>query len=316
MISIQTAEQMMREYPETSLFEWYPRLQNLIPEDRTGEAALDTPEFRHAAFNRACKTGINPLGYWLGSNPLYISENVQAEEIPWRAYEAPPPLPRVELEDPVFLRNINPYGNTPLFEIRSGNISRVLKVFVSKTSPEWWNGNTSTFDPQLSLRLYHAEKDAYAHLRHSGACDAGVVPQCFGWLQLSREVASQLSIQFKLYWELADADEDLPYALLLEHFADAVQISVQNVTFPMAEKALRALYVVHKSYVQHGDISRRNILLLPDGRIIWIDFDASKCASDPNLRRQDLWDEARGTWGLFYQSLLPGARIGWASRFS
>ncbi|CAL1698009.1 unnamed protein product [Somion occarium] len=305
---------MMREYPETSVYEWQPLLQNLIPDDsRAGEGALDTPEFRRAAFNRACKIGINPLGYWLGLNPMYITESSKTEDIPWRAYEVPPPLPRVELEDPVFLENINPYGNTPLFKIRNGDICRVLKVFVSKTSPEWWNGNTSTFDPQLSLRLYRAEKDAYAHLRHSGACDAGVVPQCFGWLQLSREVASQLSTQFRLYWELADADEDLPYALLLEHFEGAVQISVQNVTFPMAEKALRALYVVHKSYVQHGDISRRNMLLLPDGRFIWIDFDAAKCASSPELRRQHLWGEMHDAWGLFYQGLLPGARIGFAN---
>ncbi|CAL1710737.1 unnamed protein product [Somion occarium] len=310
MILTQTAMRMMRYYPERSLFEWEPLLENLIPED-AGEIALDTPEFRREALIQASKISWNPLCYWLGTRPLPKAE--KDEDIPWQTYVAPPPLPEIKLEDIVLVRDMNPGGNTPLFEVKIGGVSRLLKVFMSLTSPSWYNAYARELDPKLSLRLYHAEKEAYAHLRHFGACESGVVPNCYGTVQLSRQQAIDISRQFSMGWDLPVDDENLPYALLLEHFPDAIQVSIYNVTFPVAERALRALCTVHKSYVQHGDINGRNVLVLPDDRVVWIDFDHAKSASDPTLCRQDIWNEIREGWGYFYQLLLPDARIGFIS---
>lgn len=99
-------------------------------------------------------------------------------------------------------------------------------------------------------------------------------------------------------------DERLPKALLLEYLPDAQNVTIDNVTIDIGDKALRALHAVHACYVFHGDIHGRNVLLLADGRVVWIDFDSAECESSGKLSRAKLLDELSLAWGYFYSHLV------------
>lgn len=100
----------------------------------------------------------------------------------------------------------------------------------------------------------------------------------------------------------------------MEYFPDAMTISIHNVVYEHGERATRAIWAIHAAYVLHDDINERNILLLPDGRIVWIDFNSARCGSYPELTRFDLFSEFHEVWDLFYMQLLPNKRIGWSGR--
>ena len=162
----------------------------------------------------------------------------------------------------------------------------------------------------LPMERFEKERHAYASLLAYGACNAGAVPMCYGWLTLS-------ATDIKSIHELPDTDESClgldqddgpPKALLLQYFSDAQQLSAENITPQIADNAMRMLYHVHASYVMHNDVHRRNILVLPDNRVVWIDFDSCFRHDDPDeerrFRRQDLFEEFSWAWTHFYDELV------------
>lgn len=163
------------------------------------------------------------------------------------------------------------------------------------------------------------EKEAYAHLLRSGACKDGIVPYCYGWFTLTQgDIERCCALPENEHDPLRRikdrpsilTDRRPPKALLLEYFADAQVLSIQNITPDIAEAALRSLCKIHKAYVLHGDPRRHNLFVLPGGRVVWIDFDNSTCGSDKHhkkkLSRQKLFDELASTWTLLYMHLVSG----------
>ena len=157
-------------------------------------------------------------------------------------------------------------------------------------------------------RGFCRERDAYAHLLQSGACARGSVPMCYGWLTLTaHDIEKIIAIP-----DLAPSGKRLrflkdspPSAMLLEYFADAARLSIDNVSEKLADVAFRALYDVHKAYVYHGDIHERNVLVLPGGRVVWVDFNSSSVPADKSgLSRLALLEEAAQAWGLLYDELV------------
>lgn len=171
------------------------------------------------------------------------------------------------------------------------------------------------------------EKEAYAHLLRSGACGAGIVPYCYGWLTLSRgdmervcalpEDKAAALYGFKNRPTIL-TDRRPPKALILEYIPDAEILSIANITPDIAEAALRSLHQIHRAYVLHGDARRHNLLVLPGGRVVWVDFDAATCASDTHatkrLTRQKLYGELTRTWTFFYRELVSVYRFIWFCR--
>ena len=100
------------------------------------------------------------------------------------------------------------------------------------------------------------------------------------------------------------SEERPPTALLIQYFPDAEQISELNVTPEIAQNALKALHACHTSYVLHGDVHRRNILVLPGGRVVWIDFDHSECAPVRAKVRSIFLDELKEGWDYMYDRLV------------
>lgn len=165
------------------------------------------------------------------------------------------------------------------------------------------------------MRWFRRERDAYAHLLHYGICAKGIVPYCYGYVPISRKHISRMikvCAPGKFDHNVADMKYDLepPRALLLEYFEDAQPVSFRNATIDIADTALRHLHAIHTAYILHGDINGRNILLLPDGRVVWTDFDSALTLS---LRRRvhrheppraTFVDELSLCWSLFYNSYV------------
>lgn len=158
---------------------------------------------------------------------------------------------------------------------------------------------------------FRKEVEAYAHLLHYGVDKAGVVPHCYGWLDLSDEDLDKidgLPVFEESELQPLQGTRRNPKGVLLEYFEDTKILSIDTVTYELGEIALKGIHAIHSAYVKHGDISRRNLLLLPNNRIVWIDFDHSVCASERNKKyrpdRKALLRELSETWCIFYGTLV------------
>ena len=154
---------------------------------------------------------------------------------------------------------------------------------------------------------FEQERDAYAHLVHGGVCDKGIVPKCFGWLTLTHEIIDKfgtLPSQVDTARIMRNS-ETTPRGILLEYFPDAQQMDVTNVTEKLADVAMRGLAEINMAYVLHCDVHRRNILVLPGDRVVWVDFDHAKVPSGKltMIRQEFMYEMARG-WTCFYEELV------------
>ena len=120
---------LLLNYPERNPFATDPPLHNLTPEPVKG-LEWDTPQLRESVCVLASKTSVNLLATMYGTNPLIIEDmSLYSMPIPMPGYRRPPPLPEVELPlDIVFLAELNPLGNTPLFKVLVGGKIMILKV--------------------------------------------------------------------------------------------------------------------------------------------------------------------------------------------
>ena len=86
----------------------------------------------------------------------------------------------------------------------------------------------------------------------------------------------------------------------MESLEDAERLDLDNCTWSVVTKALQGLKVIHRGYVVHGDIAQRNILLLPNGAVVWIDFSAAEIQGD----RLKLGREFLALRDLFFQQMV------------
>lgn len=143
-----------------------------------------------------------------------------------------------------------------------------------------------------AIYRYRLEKEAYERLSHHGVCARGVAPQCYGWLYLDEERIQQIGLQGRG-----------AYALVLEYLEGAQPVTTHNITIDIADKALRGLCDIHAALVLHSDTETKgNLLLLPEGRVVWLDFDSSCCG--PATTRNRLMYELARCWIYFYRTLV------------
>ena len=167
--------------------------------------------------------------------------------------------------------------------------------------------NDDSVPSVVVLTRFEQERDAYAHLVHGGVCDKGIVPKCFGWLTLTDKHIEQFAALPNQEQDarVMRACEPRPYAILLEYLPDAEQMDTTNVTEKLADIAMRGLYDLHAAYVLHCDVHRRNILVLPGDRVVWVDFNNAKVPSGKlTFRRQEFMYEMELAWTRFYEELV------------
>lgn len=160
---------------------------------------------------------------------------------------------------------------------------------------------------------FYRELDAYTHLVHCGICESGAVPKCFGWLSLNLDEIQSFSTRSAsppspAVAFLVDATQSITghcwKGLVLEDLAGFVPLSIHNVSGTVASSALKALWKVHSAFVQHGNLARQHVMLLPEtGRVVWIGFSGASCGEGA-VSRQSLFHELAQTWSLLYEKLV------------
>ena len=155
------------------------------------------------------------------------------------------------------------------------------------------------------MLLFAFEYSAYAHLVHYGVCQRGTVPNCYGWSNLSKQHVERIQeLEVISINSQRLVEERAPKGLLLEFIDGATKLSWRNITEKLADQVVRGLYDVHTAYVQHGDIHSRNILIRPDGRIVWIDFDRAETPFLKTFEKGSLLLELEKCWGYVYTGLV------------
>lgn len=318
MTKLYDASDLVVTYPEQNpfLFELPPT--NLTPAPDPC-AQFDTEDFLKAALAIAETKGFNPLHTTYGTNPVvFQNDRVLSKMFPFTAYERPAPVSQITLPDNTeFLAQIWRHTEvTALFTVRVAGKVLLLKVYPHRKIDQ--APNDSVFrkpgEPGvLYIDRFEQELDGYAHLKHYGIMERGVVPQCYGWLTLTPAHIEQILALPKISNAamVIKHVREPPRAILLDYFADARPLTIDNISMEIADVALRGLVEVHSAYVMHGDIHSRNILVLPDERVVWVDFNVSRTPVSPRrCYRQDLFNELGLCWTALYQELLPDKRIG------
>lgn len=305
-------KKMALAYPESSPFDMHPPLHNLRPE------SVQDPPIIDAALVEAIRDEVmsrnNPFDNMLGECPLTFGPDA-VPLMPPLPFRETPSLTEIVAEKFKFriaglftrhrvLTN-GSYDGPMVYRIKVGDEMRVLKVVrhvLSDVQVLTANGlqypesnseieNTYSMSP---VSRFHLERGAYARLSHHGVCARGAVPRCYGWLYLNEKRIQRIGLQGRG-----------AYALVLEHFEDAQPITSHNITIDIADKALRGLCDIHAAFVLHSDTeSPGNILLLPGGRVVWIDFDFS--CWGPSIPRSDFMYELATCWTYFYCTLVSG----------
>lgn len=322
MTKVYDPSTLLPMYPEQNPFLLELPPSNLTPWPDPYER-YDTEEFRNAALAIVQTRGVNPLHMAYGSHPLVFRNDSDTEAVPpFTAYERPVSIPQTNLpDDVVFLEQIWRHTEaTALFTVCVAGTIRLLKVYPMPqvdTVPNIAFLANPDEPPVLSINRFEQELDGYAHLQHYGIMNKGVVPQCYGWLTLTPAHIKQILALPKVSHaaELVKYATEPPRAILLEYFAGAQPLTVENVSMEIADLTLRGLVELHSAYVLHGDVHSRNILIVPGERVVWVDFNHSRTPVSPKpCDRLDLFDELSSCWSFMYKELLPAKRIGFRLR--
>ncbi|KDQ54712.1 hypothetical protein JAAARDRAFT_209371 [Jaapia argillacea MUCL 33604] len=254
---------------------------------------------------------INPLIYVpvYGENPYtriwteYTEADPAVHSLP-PLTEVVPPLKELHItaRDLTCLEVLRDYHEvehvSSVFKVGYRGATYILKAYRA-------SGDLTRTDPfriNDGLFRFHHEKQAYEHLLHFGVCAKGFVPDCYGWFKLPVDDVSWL--------HAFASDPRPPNAILLEYIDNAVQLDISNITVSIAENALTAISHIHQARVLHCDLYPRNHLILPDGRVVIIDFDAALTRPDDSVNLLELNWEKAFSWGMYYRAMLPDRLIG------
>ena len=112
---------------------------------------------------------------------------------------------------------------------------------------------------------------AYCSLKRSKVCDAGVVPDFYGFI-LAIDPANCAP-----HLDAFRHDAGLPRAILIEYLPRPLVMNCVTYTKERMQKALVGIQKIHLALIEHNDPYPKNILIVPGDleRVIWIDFDVA-----------------------------------------
>ncbi len=93
--------------------------------------------------------------------------------------------------------------------------------------------------------------------------------------------------------------------LVLEFLPCASEMTLRWTTPQTAQAAMDALDIIHRAGVVHGDIDPRNLLVLPEGRVVWIDFElAGTWPHNYYVTTETFHNELGRCWYWLYAQLV------------
>ncbi|KAF8590487.1 hypothetical protein K439DRAFT_1611895 [Ramaria rubella] len=255
-----------------------------------------------------------PPGIKLPPNPYFGPPPNLDESVPMR--EPAPLLPRIYLEPSTvdfierFDNGLSEDAPSGVFRVRvAGMGERVLKIVCT------YAGNYREISPDavhkfhtdlryFKGRNFNREADGYAALLREGVCAAGFVPLCYGWTTINQ---SDWPMPGRGDWLCHFRAETKPLrSLVLEYLPDASQMTVRWTNPETTKKAMLGLDMIHRAGVLQNDIHPRNILVLKDGRVAWIDFEsASVWPSNRAVTYKNMQREKSYAYFWLNQRMLP-----------
>ena len=152
-------------------------------------------------------------------------------------------------------------------------------------------------------RSFFREATAYRYLLHEGVCAAGVVPYCYGYTVIDQ---TEWKMPRKDDWlRPFRSDPNRPKVLVLEFLPCASQMTLRWTTPQTAQAAMDALNIIHRAGIIHDDIHPRNLLVLPEGRVVWIDFELAGIRYRHHyVTMKAFHDELELCWFWLYEQLV------------
>ena len=93
--------------------------------------------------------------------------------------------------------------------------------------------------------------------------------------------------------------------LVLEFLPCASKMALRWTTPQTTQATMDALNIIHRAGIVHDDIHPRNLLVLPEGRVMWIDFElAVTWPHNYYVTTETLHNELRQCWDWLYVHLL------------
>ncbi|KAK7688125.1 hypothetical protein QCA50_008495 [Cerrena zonata] len=213
-------------------------------------------------------------------------------------------LPQIDPEKLKFLRRLD----------KESDCEGHWNFVVEYESREWLLKayyDDSTVEEGEWFERFDAERNAYTHFKQYKHA-VGAVPACEGWVELSMDHIASFRDNPMCRIDTERDPVDFPLVgILIEFFPDAQELSKDNITFALAENAMRGICGIHGCYVLQNDIEDRNCLVVSGDRVVWVDFDVSRTPISGGSRdegaipRVYFWIEFNTAWELFYQKEIP-----------
>ncbi|EER37896.1 conserved hypothetical protein [Histoplasma capsulatum H143] len=152
-----------------------------------------------------------------------------------------------------------------IFHVNYCGEPRVLKVFHNNGDPGYASDHIRDLDRS------RCEIRAYCRLKRFKICDAGFVPQFYGYM---------LAINPTSWAPHLDAfqhDTGLPCAVLMEYLPNVLLMNCVTYTKVRMEKAAIGIRKIHSALIEHNDCYPKNIVIIPGNqeKVLWIDFDVA-----------------------------------------
>jgi serine/threonine protein kinase len=135
---------------------------------------------------------------------------------------------------------------------------RVLKVFPSERRED-----------------FEDETKAYRMLNHYGVMKKGLVPQIFGIGKWDRKKMREFLAGVDIFTLNGLLNAHPFHVILMEYLNGAERLSEENCDEDVADNVCKGLEEIHRAHVLHGDIAARNIMVMENNAVIWLDFSCS-----------------------------------------
>ncbi|RAL14144.1 uncharacterized protein BO97DRAFT_433256 [Aspergillus homomorphus CBS 101889] len=172
-------------------------------------------------------------------------------------------------------RDIKHSDASSIFEVELNGQKYALKIFHD-------NGDPGYTEKGRDLNRFRCEFNACQKLLASGACERGVVPKCYGYIDRMDPAAFAPVLRHFAH------DKLQPRAILLEYLPNAESLNCVNYSDALYSQAIEGMEEIHRAGVHHQDLYSKNLLLVhgdPD-RLVWIDFDVATTFDELGLEQQ------------------------------
>ncbi|KAJ5267890.1 hypothetical protein N7478_010698 [Penicillium angulare] len=162
----------------------------------------------------------------------------------------------------VIRREMSRSNFSSLYEVQLFGKRCIMKLFHDNGDP----GYTRT---GRDLDRFRCGLRAYQKFHELGVCYRGFVPIFYGYIDRLDPAAFDPPLHnFR-------KDKFMPRAIFIEYLSDSERLNCLNYSQDLINQAVQGLKEIHNAFVHHRDIYPKHMLVMPEGRIVWVDFDVA-----------------------------------------